>query len=279
MVYLDKLRKAIKTTGSVLCIGLDPRPDFIPGPVKKDFDDPGQYVDYFCREIIEITSEFCCAFKPNLAFFESLGPDGLEIFHRILRHIPDDKIIIADAKRGDIGSTAEQYKVAYFDRFQADAVTLNPLMGFDTLDPFLQDSTKAVYPLVLTSNRGSTDLLLRGFEGYSSMSEYIAAGLRQKMQSSRTHIGMVVGATHSDNLEGVLAEYPGASLLIPGIGSQGGSIHELLPLLEKHQGIPVINSSRSILYAGGDKATWRDDVVSAARKHRDDLKNVSKRYI
>jgi len=279
MNYLEKLSSAIRKSESVLCIGLDPNFDLIPEDLKQKYENKNEIIERFCSDVIDITSEQCCAYKPNLGFFEALGPAGLSIFDRVVKMIPDEKIVIADAKRGDIGSTAEQYKKAYFEQFDTDAITLNPMMGFDTLDPFIHDASKAIYSLVLTSNRGANDLLLRQFEGRVSLAEYIADQLRRKMENSTTQIGMVVGATHPSDLEQILAAYPKAPLLIPGIGFQGGKLDDLISLLIKHQGIPLISSSRSILYAGKNKKQWKKDVSESAKKMKQNLREISKKYV
>ncbi len=279
MEFNKKLHKAVQSAESILCVGLDPNPARIPDSFKAHFDKPETMVVEFCSQIIDATSAYCCAFKPNLAFFEALGARGLEAFQSVLNQIPDGKIVIADAKRGDIGSTAEFYKKAYFEQFDVDAITLNPLMGFDTLDPFLDRPDKAVYSLVLTSNPGSNDLLLRRFEGRLSLAEYIAGQLSRKSEKSAGHLGMVIGATHSDALEQVLGSYPEASLLIPGIGSQGGSVSDLERSLAAHKGIPLVSSSRSILYAGEGGNKWKDDVAKAAKKTSKELKSITKRFL
>lgn len=289
MNYTDKLGKAVKDAESVLCVGLDPDPDRIPDELHKKYSDPVELVEAFCKEVIDVTAEYCCAYKPNLAFFEALGGNGLLLFEQLLYLIPSDKIVIADAKRGDIGSTAKQYKKAYFDYFDTDAITLNPLMGFETLDPFLQESSKSVYSLVLTSNPGSNDLLNRKFQDHLSLAEYIANQLRQKAESSQTHIGMVLGATNPSALKKILELYPTASLLIPGIGSQGGKPKNLLPVLSKHQGIPIITSSRSILYGsvkpvpGEDSAKgvtdWKSLIGKRAQNMKRMIRQITQRYV
>jgi orotidine-5'-phosphate decarboxylase len=279
MEYISKLTKSIRKSESVLCVGLDPNPELFPEVITSRYHDTEEQVVQFCKDVIDVTQEYCCAYKPNLAFFESIGDNGLSVFNKVLGMIPDEKIVIADAKRGDIGSTAEQYKRSFFDHFQADAITLNPLMGFDTLDPFIHEPSKAIYSLVLTSNPGANDLLLRRFEGRLSLAEYIADQLRRKMEKSQTHIGMVVGATYPSELKLVLDAYPQACLLIPGVGSQGGKTDDLIELLTDHEGIPVISSSRSIIYAGGNQKKWKDDVAESAKKMKKELKKITMRYV
>jgi orotidine-5'-phosphate decarboxylase len=279
MDYISKLSKSIHNSESVLCVGLDPNPDLLPGEIVSRYPDTEEQVFHFCKQVIDVTQEHCCAYKPNLAFFESIGENGLSVFKEVLDCIPREKIVIADAKRGDIGSTAEQYKRSFFDHFDTDAITLNPLMGFDTLDPFINDHSKAIYSLVLTSNPGANDLLLRRFEGRLTLAEYIADQLRRKMEKSHAHIGMVVGATFPSELKNVLEAYPQACLLIPGVGSQGGKTDDLTDLLAVHEGIPVISSSRSIIFAGGNRKNWKDDVARSAKKIKKELEKISKRYV
>ncbi|MEX2601906.1 MAG: orotidine-5'-phosphate decarboxylase [Balneolaceae bacterium] len=279
MKYSDKLLHSIKNTGSLLCVGLDPNPEQIPTQLQNSCSGTIELVEKFCLHVIDATSESCCAYKPNLAFFEALGGDGLSLFERILHAIPDGKIVIADAKRGDIGSTAIQYKKAYFDLFDVDAITLNPLMGFDTLDPFMSYPGKAVYTLVLTSNPGSNDLLKRRFEGRGSLAEFIADQLNRKSATVDTHLGMVTGATDPSSLQNVLSVYPEASLLIPGIGSQGGTIRDLLPALKGHKGIPIITSSRSILYGEVDDRNWKSAIADRAKQMKRELEIVTTSYV
>jgi len=279
MGYIDKLTRAAAESQSLLCIGLDPNPERIPAPFRSIFPEPEKMVVEFCKRVIDVTHDQCCAYKPNLAFFEALGARGLDVFEQVIRHIPNEKMIIADAKRGDIGSTAEQYKIAFFDRFDTDALTLNPMMGFDTLDPFTGYEDKGIYCLTLTSNPGSNDFLLRKFEGRMTMAEYIADQLQRKMEKSRTHIGMVIGATHDQVIQQVLGAYREASLLIPGIGSQGGSVERLIQLLADHKGLPLVSASRSILYAGADRHEWAEDVRASAVQTRKSLEKLTRRYV
>ncbi len=279
MTFNDKLLTSIRKSQSVLCVGLDPDPKRIPSSFARDYSDTNELVAAFCKKIIEITEPYCCAYKPNLAFFESLGSKGLDTFTRVLNSIPDYKIVIADAKRGDIGHTAGFYKKAYFDTFDVDAITLSPLMGFETLTPFLDNESKAVFVLALTSNPGADDFLKKPFDGFPKLSEYIAHHLSQLNASHPGHIGMVVGATQTVELESVINHFSKASLLIPGIGSQGGSIDELSESLANHEGFPVINSSRSILYAGGDAENWESAVEQAVKNVKSKLQKITNRYV
>ncbi|MGF1670076.1 MAG: orotidine-5'-phosphate decarboxylase [Balneolaceae bacterium] len=275
MTFIQKLNQAVRSSESHLCIGLDPRPELIPEPFKKHFSNDTDLILNFCRQVIEATKPYCCAYKPNTAFFEAYGSKGWRVLEDLVDSIPPGKIIIADAKRGDIGSTAQQYKKAFFDHLNVDAITLNPFMGFETLDPFLEEPSKAIFVLTATSNPGAADFLLRRFEGRMTMASYITEHLAKMVLQSKTHIGLVAGATHPDTLKHVTGKYPDASLLIPGIGSQGGSIEELSLALKNHMGIPIVSSSRSILYAGKNDENWLEKIAEKAALLQKDLNILS----
>lgn len=278
MTFTEKLTRAVQSSGSVLCAGLDPDPERIPKPLRDRIPDEGRLVFEFCRRVIEAVKPHVCAFKPNLAFFEALGTPGWAALEEVIDCIPSNRIVIADAKRGDIGNTAGKYKEAFFDKLGVDAITLNPFMGLDTIHPFTHYPDKAVFVLTLTSNTGAADFLKRRFEGRSSLSQYIAGELSKYQLQSATHLGMVVGATQTLDLQPVLNAYPNAHLLIPGIGTQGGSIPDLEKVLENHRGIPIINSSRSILYAGDDNEDWVRYVTDQAVNLKESLNTISSRY-
>lgn len=279
MNFTQKLLQAVSGANSVLCVGLDPDPQRIPKPLQEKYSDEPELIFEFCKAIIEATKSEACAYKPNLAFFEAFGHEGWQVFEKITEMIPPDRMVIADAKRGDIGNTAQKYKEAFFDRLRIDALTLNPLMGLDTLDPFVHDSSKALFVLTMTSNRGASDFLQRRFEGRMSLGEYIAEELSKKQYSSKTHLGMVVGATQIEGMQSVLATHPEAHLLIPGIGSQGGSVTKLGDALQNHKGVPIVNSSRSIIYAGEHEENWIGKVQSQARGMKESLKQITERYV
>lgn len=279
MEYTDKLKRAVQSTNSILCVGLDPVKENIPEPLKNRYHDDAELIFEFCRRVVESTKLDACAYKPNIAFFEALGAPGWEAFERLLDVIPSNRIVIADAKRGDIGHTASMYKKTYFDRYQVDAVTLNPLMGLDTLDPFLNEESKGVYILTMTSNPGAADYLQRRFQGRMSLGEYIAGGLSKIQASCKTGIGMVVGATQIESIAPVIETFAGANLLIPGIGAQGGSVEQLDNVLRHHRGVPVVSSSRSILYAGGDEENWPELVAQKAAELKNELKKITSRYV
>ncbi|HET6528906.1 MAG TPA: orotidine-5'-phosphate decarboxylase [Balneolaceae bacterium] len=279
MTFTEKLKSAVQKYHSTLCVGLDPNLDLLPDTIKNRDAKPAQKVTAFLKRVIDVTHPHCAAYKPNLGFFEALGVAGWQSFQQILDYIPDDKIIIADAKRGDISSTAEHYAKAFFEKFEVDAITLNPLMGFETLNPFLNDSSKGVYILALTSNPGASDILLQKFSSGQTVSAYIVEQLNQKQQQSQSLIGMVVGATKTADLQSVIQPFSEAPLLIPGVGKQGGSVDELASVLENHSGIPLINSSRSIIYAGNKSQDWDDNVKEAAKNLKLQLGKITQRYV
>lgn len=279
MDFTKKLKKAIQTSGSTACVGLDPNLELLPDTIKNDGGTPPEKVENFLKKVIEATAEHCAAYKPNLGFFEALGPDGWDVFQEIIEYIPKDKIVIADAKRGDISSTAEHYAKAFFEQPDVDAVTLNPLMGFETLDPFLTHPEKCVYILTLTSNPGAKDILLQKLSSGNTVSAKISKQLKKKQQQSNTSIGMVVGATKTADLEPVISHFSNAPLLIPGVGKQGGSITDLADVLKHHEGIPLINSSRSIIYAGSQSVDWEQSVAEAAKILKNNLSPITERYV
>lgn len=281
MTFTQKLQRAVQSSNSVLSVGLDPDLARMPAPLRAQFKDPIDLTHEFCRRVIECTKTEAAAYKPNLAFFEALGAGGWKVLESLMELIPHGKMIIADAKRGDIGTTAAQYKVAFFDKLRVDAVTLNPLMGLDTLDPFLEDETKGLYILTLTSNPGSVQFLQKSLTDTAgeTLAEYIAGQLSLKQQHSTTHLGMVVGATRASSAHKVLRAHPGAHLLIPGIGTQGGDAGQLQTLLKDHGGIPLINSSRAILYAGEGSDNWEEHVALKASETRQLLEPVTQQYL
>lgn len=279
MTYLEKLQQAVISSRSTLCVGLDPNLDLLPEAVKAKFDTLEEQVAFFCKMVIDYTYESCAAYKPNLAFFEALGPAGFAVFQDVVAHIPKDRIIIADAKRGDISSTAEHYKKAFFDGFNVDAITLNPLMGFETLNAFSDDETKGIYVLTLTSNPGASDFLKKPFDGFNSMSEYIAHGIFERSVKIETHLGMVIGATQAEEAKAVIQHHRTGSLLIPGIGAQGGSIDNLTIALEDHEGIPLVNSSRGIIYAGSDQENWIEYVAENAKSMKEKISKITESYV
>lgn len=270
MKFTEKLGDAIQQAGTPLMIGLDPVYEKLPEAITQRTRSKHEAVLLFCQDIIAATTGLCCGYKLNLAFFEALGADGVRVFEQLCALVPDHQVLLADAKRGDIGNTARQYAQAYYDVFGCDAITLNPLMGCDTLRPFLEDEARAGFVLALTSNPGAKHLLLQELAaGQKPVSVYIAEMLARLQQAPevRGHIGMVVGATQAGTFAEVSRAFPEATLLVPGFGAQGGAYEPLRPLIEAHKGFFIPVMSRSIIYDfAHNNPHWLDSVLAAARR-------------
>ena len=283
MKFTEKLKSAVQTNSSVLCVGLDPDPSRIPDYILHRHDDITDAVLEFCTIVIDESSDYCAAFKPNLAFFEALGTRGIGVFEKLCERISPQHIIIADAKRGYIGNTASKYRQAFFDTWKCDSITLSPLMGFETITPFLTDDRFGVFVLALTSNPGAKDFFMRPFEGYNMMAEFIAANLAKHNQTFPGHAGLVVGATHPELLQKILCHYPDATLLIPGVGTQGGDLQELISALKHHRGIPLVNVSRGIIYGSIPAATiesqLRENIRKRAKSYQKSLLPLTELYL
>ena len=266
MNFTDQLAQAQRQNDSLLCVGLDPEPARFPGAWKGQAD----RIFDFCSAIVDATKDLVCAFKPQIAYFAAhRAEDQLERLMAHMRRVAPHVPVILDAKRGDIGSTAEQYAREAFERYQADAVTLSPFMGFDTMEPFLKYPVKGVILLCRTSNPGGSDLQnlrLADIPGQPRVYEHIAA---QAQGPWNTHgqMGLVVGATFPEEIARVRELAPTLPLLIPGVGAQGGDAMATVKAGLKTDasgvvtGTIIVNSSRAVLYASSG-----DDFASAARK-------------
>ena len=266
MNFTDQLAQAQRQNDSLLCVGLDPEPARFPGAWKGQADS----IFDFCSAIVDATKDLVCAFKPQIAYFAAhRAEDQLERLMAHMRRVAPHVPVILDAKRGDIGSTAEQYAREAFERYQADAVTLSPFMGFDTMEPFLKYPGKGVILLCRTSNPGGSDLQnlrLADIPGQPRVYEHIAA---QAQGPWNTHgqMGLVVGATFPEEIARVRELAPTLPLLIPGVGAQGGDAMATVKAGLKTDasgvvtGTIIVNSSRAVLYASSG-----DDFASAARK-------------
>ncbi len=266
MNFNEKLQKAAQRNQSLVCIGLDPDPGQMPEKI-------GIYD--FNRSIIEATSDLVCAYKPNLAFYEAAGEPGLADLKQTLKYIPSDIPIIGDAKRGDIGNTSKAYAISLFDIFGFDAATVNPYLGFDSIEPFIQYKDKGVFILCRTSNAGAADfqsLKCSTDQGVRPLYEVVAAKARQWNTSG--NIGLVVGATYSEELKVIRQQHPEMPFLIPGIGAQGGDLALTIKCGVSPEGDKaIINSSRQIIYASKGK-----DFADAARKATLTLRNEINRF-
>ena len=254
MSFTQHLRQIQIKQNSFLCIGLDVDTDKIP-PHLKTMKNPALE---FNRQIIEATHDHVCAYKPNLAFYETMGEIGITTLRETLKFIPKSILTIGDGKRGDIGNTAERYAKSLFDDFGFDSVTLNPYMGFDSVEPFLSNPEKGVFILALTSNSGSKDFQ-RLKVGVKPLYEKVVHSA--KKWNKKQNIGLVVGATHPTELKRIRKIVPDMPILIPGIGKQGGELKAATQYgCDNHRQLAVINASRSIIYA-----SHGEDFAKAAR--------------
>ncbi|HUX88516.1 MAG TPA: orotidine-5'-phosphate decarboxylase [Chloroflexota bacterium] len=269
MGYFEKLQAAIAARQSLVCVGLDPELSRLPLHLPRSIDG----VRRFLQEIIDATSEFACAYKPNLAFFEALGPAGLELLSATIDAIPSDLPVIGDAKRGDVGNTARQYATALFDQLHFDAVTVNPYLGEDALEPFLDYTDRGIYVLCRTSNPGAAavqNLMVERDGEARPLYEQIA--LLVQSWNRHNNCGLVVGATAPVELSKIRDLTPELPLLVPGVGAQGG---ELAAAVMAHRASApvVINASRAILYASNDSGFARSS-ATAARGLRDTIRQI-----
>ncbi len=248
MTFRDKLEKRIAATRSNLCVGLDIRAEKADEATKQ-----------MIIRVIEETLPYAAAFKPNSAYFEALGWQGMRLLEEVMKAIPGDVPIVLDVKRGDIGETQGYYAKAAFEQLGVDAVTLNPYMGRDTLEPFLKYADKGLYLLGVTSNKGAADIELQK-TGDRHVYEIVA-----DMTQASPQVGLVIGLTNA--AQEVLSRTPDVPLLIPGLGAQGG---DLAALKDCGRKAPLlINVSRGILYQEDGKTYaerarhWHESIRSA----------------
>lgn len=254
MNFRERLLAAERRNDSMLCVGLDPEPSKFPAPWTGD----ASKIAVFCERIVDATKDLVIAFKPQIAYFAAhRAEDQLERVLAYIRRSAPEVPVILDAKRGDIGATAEQYAREAFERYQADAVTLSPFMGFDSVEPYLRWPGKGAILLCRTSNPGGSELQnqrLADVDGQPRLYEHLAK-LAQTEWNRNGQLGLVVGATFPDELARVRALAPTLPLLIPGVGAQGGDA--AATVRAAWRGGPggtlapiVVNSSRAVLYAG-----------------------------
>ncbi len=243
MGFLDMLRRAAIINDSLVCVGLDIDPGKVPSHLGAGIP----VLAAFNRAVIEATADIVCAYKPNAAFYEALGPDGIRLLVKTRRMVPDTIPVILDAKRGDIGTTAERYAAFAYDVIGADAVTVNPYMGYDAVKPFLRPG-KGVFVLCLTSNPTASDFQLLDTGGRPLFERIAEAANRWAAEGE---VGLVAGATRPEHLGRIRDIAPGLPILVPGVGAQGGDLEAVLERLGGAPGKTVVNSSRGILYASG----------------------------
>ena len=272
MGFFDKLERAAQRNGSLLCVGLDPDPARM----------PVSDVAAFNRAIIEATAEFVCAYKPNLAFYEALGERGLAALRDTLAAIPPDIPVIADGKRNDIGNTAKAYARALFDELGVDAATVNPYLGGDAVEPFLEREEKAAFILCRTSNPGARDLqdlLVSAPGGGEARPLFEMVAEMARRWNSRGNVGLVVGATYPEELRRVRRLCPEMTFLVPGVGAQGGDVAAVIGNgLDKGGRGLIINVSRQVLYASREK-DFAVAAAGAARQLRDEIARERERAL
>jgi orotidine-5'-phosphate decarboxylase len=257
MKFIDMLARAGRLNDSMLCVGLDPEPAKFPSPWRGDAARIGD----FCARIVDATKDLVVAFKPQIAYFAAnRAEEQLERLIAHIKRVAPEVPVILDAKRGDIGSTAEQYAREAFERYQADAVTLSPFMGFDSIEPYLRYPDKGAILLCRTSNAGGADLQGQALPSGELVYEHIAR-LASGPWNRNGQLGLVVGATYPAEIERVRAIAPTLPLLIPGIGAQGGDLRSTVKAGWRADAPIIVNSSRAVLYASDG-----EDYAGAARE-------------
>jgi orotidine-5'-phosphate decarboxylase len=257
---LQRLRARREALGAPLCLGIDPHPDQLPEELTRDVAG----VEAFARGVIEAASEHAVAVKINVAFFEAFGADGWAALERVRRDVPADALCVLDAKRGDIGSTAERYAAGLFGHLEADAVTVSPYLGEDAVTPFLDYPDRLVYLLTRTSNPSAPrlqGLLVEGEPLHMRVARWAAATW------SDGRVGLVVGATAPQELAEIRRCAPGPAFLVPGVGAQGGDLLASARACDGASAPGIVSVSRGI--AGASRgADWREAAASAAKELR-----------
>jgi orotidine-5'-phosphate decarboxylase len=259
MTFREKFTPAAEKNNSWLCLGLDLDPEKVPEKFRKNT----KGLLEFCGMVVEATKDLVSAYKPNIAFFEALGAEGLELLGKTMALIPSGIPVILDAKRGDIGNTSAKYAKAAFEGFGADAVTVNPYMGSDCVEPFLSYKDKFVFLLVLTSNKGAADFeQLRTADGESV---YMKVAAKIKEWNRFGNLGAVIGATKAADLGKIRELLRDEIFLVPGLGTQGGDLDASVKNCFLYNGLGTFNVARDILYAGPSA----EDIRAKAVQYRD----------
>jgi orotidine-5'-phosphate decarboxylase len=273
VTFIEKLSAAWSANNSLLCVGLDPDIAKFPSHLQQQPD----AIFTFCKEIIDATAATACAFKPQIAYFSALrAEDQLEAICDYLRANYPQIPIVMDAKRGDIGATAEQYAREAFERYGADAVTVSPYMGFDSVAPYLEWKDRGAIVLCRTSNAGGSDLQFLKVDGVP-LYQHVARLVADKWNTNG-QCGLVVGATFPQELAQVRSIIGDMPLLVPGVGAQGGDIQATVNAGKTANGMGMmINSSRAILYAKPDQASG-EDFAQAARRVAEETRDAINRF-
>jgi len=251
-------------------VGLDVELSKMPAGFTRD----GEGVLRFCRGVIDATHDLAAAYKPNMAFFESLGAQGFEILERLRQSIPHNSLFVMDAKRGDIGNTSQAYAKAFYELLKSDAVTLSPYMGKDSIEPFLEYPGTCSFILCLTSNPSAADFQTRTFQDGEKLYEKVAKSAVKWAEGKKGEAGLVVGATQTQALKGLRQLVPDTVFLVPGVGAQGGNLREVLSEGRSRDGFGIlVNASRQILYASPE-----NDYAEAAREQAQKLVDEMKPF-
>ncbi len=261
MTFFEKLEDLKTRKNSFLCVGIDPDYERIPAEIRRQ----DKFLYTFCHSIIEATAPYCIAFKFNFAFFEAFGAAGWETLTQLRRSVPADCLTVADAKRGDIGNSARHYARAILEHLNFDAVTVNPYLGFDACEPFLNYPQKGLFVLCLTSNPGAREI-----QDYPDGDQPLFLHIARRVQEVNVHknCGLVAGATKPDQLRVLCEAVPDLPLLMPGVGAQGGSLNAALQAVP-HRNI-LVPISRSIIYAS-DGTDFAEAAARAAETVRDQM--------
>ncbi|MFM6948178.1 MAG: orotidine-5'-phosphate decarboxylase [Aquirufa sp.] len=266
----SELVKQIESKKSYLCVGLDTDLALIPSRFKRESDP----VFAFNKAVIDATLPYCVSYKPNIAFYEAMGPRGWESLQKTMDYMPKEVFTIADAKRGDIGNTAFKYAQTFFEPsssgFNFDSITVAPYMGHDSVQPFLKFEDKWVILLALTSNPGSLDFQVLKQENGKALFENV---MRKALEwGSPDQLMFVVGATRTDHLKYIREIAPDSFFLVPGVGAQGGSLEEVSKFGMNSKVGLLVNSSRGIIYAG-------DDTEQSAKREAKKIQEEMSRYL
>jgi orotidine-5'-phosphate decarboxylase len=273
--FADHIADSIKAKGTPLCVGLDPRFDMLPAAIVREFPDPATAYERFCLRVLEMVAPLVGVVKPQSAFFEACGPSGFVALRTVLEHAKKLGLVtILDAKRGDIASTAAAYAEAAFTAFNADAITVNPYLGRDAVEPFITSARKSgrgLFVLVRTSNPGAgllQNLICDGRPLYRHVGDAVAAWNRENIgKCGYGDVGAVVGATHRAELIELRAALPDAWFLVPGFGAQGGTAADVAAAIRPDGLGAIINSSRGITFPfKPDAADWEARIESATRE-------------
>jgi len=251
-------------------VGLDVDLAKLPAGLSKDSE--GALV--FCQAIIEATKDLAVAYKPNLAFFESLGAEGLGVLEKVRGFIPSETIVVMDAKRGDIGNTSQAYAKAFYQNLNSDSVTLSPYMGKDSIDPFLEYPGTCSFVLCLTSNPSAADFQLQTLQNGQKLYMWVAQTAVNWGRGKKGEVGLVVGATQTQYLHHLRSLAPDTVFLVPGVGTQGGDLQAVLSEGRSQNGYGIlVNVSRQVLYASPGP-----DYAQAARREAQRLVDAMKPY-